>query len=228
VRINIIFELRRLYSGNLEIFIRKDFWNFIFNSNWFKLMIFCTGEVFFWILVTIVHFCPMSWNYDFPSVLTWFWRVRHFSPLYTTGLDKELLLLPHIIRDIVRYYNNTPHSAYNNTFTPAQVQGDRELESWYIRKQQSRLHDVLKLQKIKYKKYQQGNILLTSQRFNKRRRNFDRLGIFQRYVHGNVYENPLDKDLHQTDGIIIPIYYTKYVCESFNTLANTYRKLFNR
>jgi hypothetical protein len=45
------------------------------------------------------------------------------------GINRELFLLDRVIQTVVFYYNNTPHRAYNNIFTPRQVQNDRELDA---------------------------------------------------------------------------------------------------
>jgi hypothetical protein len=152
------------------------------------------------------------------------------------GLDRELLLLPHVVQDVVDYYNNTPHKAYMNKFTPTQVQNDKELESWFIREQQMRLTDVLKLQNLKFGNYEPGNVLLihitrqkTRKMFEKRRRNFDNLAIFHRYVHGNVMVEPLNENLQPGKHyIIIPIFHTQLASKSLNNLPLQYKKLFNR
>jgi hypothetical protein len=142
------------------------------------------------------------------------------------GLDRELLLFPSIVQKIVNYYNNTPHSAYKNKFSPIQVQNDNELESWFIRQQKAKLLEVLKITKHTYKP---GNILLihrpvnkTSDLFRKRRRNFDELATFIQYVHGNVQVELKTKKVE-----ILPIYYTKFVCDTKNDLPTDYRYLFN-
>jgi hypothetical protein len=142
------------------------------------------------------------------------------------GLDRELLLFPSVIQKIVNYYNNTPHSAYKNKFSPKQVQNDNELEAWFIRQQKARLLEVLKITKFTYKP---GNILLihrsvnkTSDLFRKRRRNFDELATFIQYVHGNV-----QVELKSKEVVILPIYYTKFVCDSKDDLPIDYKYLFN-
>jgi hypothetical protein len=142
------------------------------------------------------------------------------------GIDRELLLFPSIVQKIVNYYNSTPHSAYKNKFSPKEVQNDYELEGWYIRQQQSKLLKILKITKHTYKP---GNILLihrpvnkTSELFKKRRRNFDELATFIQYTHGNA-----QVELKTKEVVILPIYYTKFVCNNKNELPPDYKYLLN-
>jgi hypothetical protein len=146
------------------------------------------------------------------------------------GINKKLLLLPSIVIKIVEYYNNTPHKAFFNYFTPTQVNNDKEIEAWYIRKQQRKLTDILLLQQRHHFKYQPGNILLihlplskTPQRFSKRRRNFDMLASFIEYVHGNVKVKILN---NMNDEVIVPIYYTIFVSVDLEHLPLQYKRLF--
>jgi hypothetical protein len=62
------------------------------------------------------------------------------------GINKRLSLVVSVVMKIVEYYNNTQHKAFLNYFTPTQVNSDKEIESWYIRKQQRKLTDTLLLQ----------------------------------------------------------------------------------
>jgi hypothetical protein len=101
------------------------------------------------------------------------------------GLDRELMILLHVVQNVVDYYNNTPHKTYKNKFTPTQAQHVRELESWFIREQQMYFLDELKIQDTHFGKYNSKNVLLihferqkTKKLFEKRRRNFDNLAIF--------------------------------------------------
>jgi hypothetical protein len=60
------------------------------------------------------------------------------------GLNGELMLSS-ILKQIEYYYNNSPHKAFDNRSTPLQVQEDKELEVWYIREEETKLINVLKL-----------------------------------------------------------------------------------
>jgi hypothetical protein len=138
------------------------------------------------------------------------------------GIDRNILLyFPEIVLQIVDYYNNTPHSAYKNKFTPQQVQNDPELEAWYIRTQQMKLYDVLQRQQKSFRRYNQGDLLIvyrplgkTDEVFKKRRRNFQELAMFFRYDHGNVVVRLLKYDgATASNEITLPLYYTKFVCD---------------
>jgi hypothetical protein len=151
------------------------------------------------------------------------------------GLDKIVLLYyPEIVLQVVDYYNNTPHAAYKNKFTPQQVQNDYELEAWYIRTQQLKLFDAL-LQQQSLRKFKPGDIVLvhrplgkTPESFRKRRKNFDELATFIRYVEGNV-EVKLFK-LNERDEIVEEgeeqpeEEYTEYVDKNGNIRKRKKRK----
>jgi hypothetical protein len=146
------------------------------------------------------------------------------------GLDRDSLLDIQAVQQIVYFYNNTPHSAYDNKFTPAEAEDDIEIEGWYVRKQQRRLLDVLRLQRANYlKSYTPECILLihlprdkTQEKFIKRRRNFDTLAEFIRYDHGNV----VCRVLKQRTAITVPIQFTKYIAPSFQQIPLLVKQLF--
>jgi hypothetical protein len=154
------------------------------------------------------------------------------------GLNREFLLMPEYVQQIVDYYNNTPHSAYENNFTPRDVMNDKELELWYIRKQMRELVAVVKRQRQVFQGYEKGNVLLihiplnkTNIVFQKRRLNFDELAIFYDYNHGNVRIELLNANLIKRLGaklITIPIYYTRFLAHSLDELHPTYKKYFNQ
>ena len=109
--------------------------------------------------------------------------------------------------------------------TPAEVQDDEELEWQYIRQCDEKLLEVMKYQQVYgLTKYQRGNILMvridlgkTSDKNEKRRRYYDRLGEFVEYVHGNVrviLNKPVLIGLNYVNEVIIPIYNTKYVSKN--------------
>jgi hypothetical protein len=153
------------------------------------------------------------------------------------GENRELLLKPEYVLQIVDYYNTTPHTAYKNKFTPQDVQEDRELESWYIRRQSSRLLEIKRMQ-TQFMQYKRGNVLLihlplakSNLAFRKRRRNFDELALFYDYSHGNVRCTLLNETLVKalkTAFITIPIYYTKFLCESVEHIPHNTRLYFNQ
>lgn len=136
------------------------------------------------------------------------------------------------VQEIVDYYNFTPHRGLrlmgDNGYyyaTPAEVQDDEELEWQYIRQCDEKLLEVMKYQQVYgLTKYQRGNILMvridlgkTSDKNEKRRRYYDRLGEFVEYVHGNVrviLNKPVLIGLNYVNEVIIPIYNTKYVSKN--------------
>jgi hypothetical protein len=64
------------------------------------------------------------------------------------GENPELFYKPEIIARAVEEYNNTPHSAFNNEFTPKEVQMHKDLEEYYIIENLKRLDEVKQLQNI--------------------------------------------------------------------------------
>jgi hypothetical protein len=143
------------------------------------------------------------------------------------GLEKQLILQPNIVQQIVSYYNDTPHTAFENKFTPTQVREDRELESWYIRKEQNKLLKIVRRQRdAGFHGYVPGNVLLihkptekTRERFKKRRRNFDEFAIFKRYYNGNVVVETVNN--HGVE-IVLPIFFTRLVYDNIQDLPNRY------
>jgi hypothetical protein len=77
------------------------------------------------------------------------------------GNNPEAFANERLISRVINIYNNTVHSAYNNKYTPAQVQDDREIESFYTKHQQAELEKVKQLLvKDGFLTYEKGNILL--------------------------------------------------------------------
>jgi hypothetical protein len=73
-------------------------------------------------------------------------------------------------------------------------------------------------------RYKPGNILLvhydtsnTSDKFEKPRRKFNKLGIFHSYVNGNVLVQLIDNKT-PTSLTKVPIYYTVFYCDSFEDI----------
>jgi hypothetical protein len=146
------------------------------------------------------------------------------------GIDSSLILNTEIVQQIVKLYNQTPHLAFLNRFTPLEVQNDPEIEAWYIRRQQLQLHKIQRLQLKEFGKYKLGNILMihvpekkTEERFKIRKRDFDELGVFQGYIHGNVMVFRL-RNKRITN---IPIYYTRYIAESMDKLPQDFQDFFH-
>jgi hypothetical protein len=145
-------------------------------------------------------------------------------------LDKNNLQL------LVGKYNNTPHSAFDFKFTPVEVQNNPDVETVFIRDKLLKLDDRLgKQEDAGYFNYKPGDILLVYiprwKVFEKRRRNFNCLAKFIRYVNGNVECEMIAKeDIYSVGNnkiITIPIYFTKFVSESNNFNNNIIKNYFN-
>ena len=143
-------------------------------------------------------------------------------------------LQPKHMDQLVEYYNNTVHRSIG--CTPAEMQTDPELEYQYIRWCERKLSDSIDAQREqKLLEYQVGNILMvhidngkTSDKHEKRRRFFDRLGEFVRYDYGNVVVKLLVKPVRVNTRAVpkievtVPIYHTKYVSKNLATLPKSY------
>jgi hypothetical protein len=132
---------------------------------------------------------------------------------------------------VLDIYNNTVHQAFDNRFTPSQVQGDIELEGAYIRMKQRQLDDALVKQAVGgMSAFESGDLVLvhipfekTRQLFKKQRRNFSALARFMRYEGGNAVVTllkgvPLKKGSRDNpEGLIetiaVPIFYVKIVAK---------------
>ncbi|KAA6375762.1 MAG: hypothetical protein EZS28_028712 [Streblomastix strix] len=110
------------------------------------------------------------------------------------GDDSEKFANNNLMQQMVQMFNQTPHSAYNNKFTPEQANSNHDIKEIYIRQQQSQLFEIKKQQKKQgLMSFSPGNILLnhldyskTGHQFVKQRRNFNELAEFIRYSNGNV------------------------------------------
>jgi hypothetical protein len=154
--------------------------------------------------------------------------------------DQRLFLNKDIMKICVDEYNHTPHSAFDNEFTPIDVQSDPEIEDYFIRQNLNKLEEVREIQrKAGLLKYQPENVLRiyfprgkTAEKYNKRRYNFDTLAEFIRYDNGNVVCEPFVFNKAGThiilqNPITIPIYYTKYLCEDTASVPYEYRNAFS-
>jgi hypothetical protein len=63
------------------------------------------------------------------------------------GLHKELISNPLALKRTEYYYNNSQYSVFDNKFAPHQVQHEKELETWYIKKEDNKLMEDPKLQR---------------------------------------------------------------------------------
>ncbi|KAI5510962.1 integrase core domain containing protein family [Trichomonas vaginalis G3] len=112
-----------------------------------------------------------------------------------------------IIQQLVYYYNNTWHRTIN--MKPVEMKNDISKEWKYIRKQMERLNDVKREQiNSGLMNFKQGDKVLihldygkTNKSMTKRRRRFDTIAEFVRYINGNALVE-VDNKL-----IEIPIYF---------------------
>ncbi|KAI5531899.1 hypothetical protein TVAGG3_0360360 [Trichomonas vaginalis G3] len=112
-----------------------------------------------------------------------------------------------IIQQLVYYYNNTWHRTIN--MKPVKMKNDISKEWEYIKKQMEKLNDVKREQiNSGLMNFKQGNKVLihldygkTDKSMTKRRRRFDTIAEFVRYINGNALVE-VDNKL-----IEIPIYF---------------------
>jgi len=123
------------------------------------------------------------------------------------------------IQQMVNIYNKTTHCAFNNKYSPEQVQDNPEIEGAFIRLKQYQLQEAKEKQKHLLN-YKYGNVLMihldmskTQMAFDKRRRNFNELAIFQRYFNGNVVVRLVQPYRELNKEFEIPIQFTKFLAE---------------
>ena len=90
-----------------------------------------------------------------------------------------------------------------------------------------------RLKKDGYYKYEKYNILMvhldkgkTQHMFDKKRRNFEDLAIFNRYVNGNVEWYLLTGAPEENHMITVPVFYTKKIASNLASLAPKYKQMF--
>ena len=144
-------------------------------------------------------------------------------------------LKPKHMEQLVDYYNNTVHKSIG--CTPAFMQEHPDVEYQYIRWCERKLTEIIANEKrLGYLDYKPGNILMvhidkgkTSEKHDKRRRFFDRLGAFVQYDHGNVVVDMIVQDIrvHSTGNkkhrVIVPLYHTKFVAKNIRSLPAEYK-----
>jgi hypothetical protein len=143
----------------------------------------------------------------------------------------------------LKIYNNTLHSAFDNRWTPTQVQSDPELECAYICGKEIQLAQAELKQAIGgLSGYSPGNIVLvhtsfekTRAMFKKQRRNFSALATFINYEGPNAHirlmkPGPLlAPSVGNPDGLVsdlvIPVFYTKIICEDASKIPAEYKSI---
>lgn len=156
------------------------------------------------------------------------------------GLSYNILRNNNYVQQIVNFYNDTPHSglpldANGIHYTPNEMQNNIDLEWEYIRQKDRELNESYKkIHEAGLDKYKRGNILLlhldrgkTNRSMEKRRRNFEDIGEFIKYEHGNVKCRHITKRDKDKNIITVPIFYTKKIANDYSTLDEKYKKLFN-
>ena len=135
------------------------------------------------------------------------------------------------LKQIINYYNNTKHSSTG--FTPIEMMNDIDKEFYFIRRCNERLIDVKK----RLPKLKQGNVVIVhlelgkvAGKFEKKRKTFDRIGIFQEYINGNVRVKvsppvQISSGSWRTD-LLVPEYAVRYIAESIDTLPEKYKRTF--
>jgi hypothetical protein len=150
------------------------------------------------------------------------------------GNNPKAFANPQLLQRVVNIYNNTVHSAYLNKYTPAQVQDNREIESFYIKECQRKLEEIdTRRIKAGYLSYEPNNILLVYVPLEnilgvlteKRRRNFNEIAKFVRYENGNCVVDLLHP-FNRFSRISVPVFYTKYVAKDINEYIEKYKGLF--
>ncbi|KAI5511745.1 hypothetical protein TVAGG3_0483640 [Trichomonas vaginalis G3] len=117
-----------------------------------------------------------------------------------------------IIQQLVYYYNNTWHRTIN--MKPVEMKNDISKEWEYIRKQMERLNDVKREQiNSGLMNFKQGDKVLihldygkTNKLMTKRRRRFDTIAEFVRYINGNALVEVGDKLIEIPIYFITPLY----------------------
>jgi hypothetical protein len=117
------------------------------------------------------------------------------------------------VLEVVEMYNNTYNKAID--CTPKQMMLNPEWEWQYIRYCNERVQDIKRNQEP-YLHYKPGNVLFlhldeskTEHRFAKKRRYWNNIGVFVRYIHGNVLVRLLRGPI-----VEVPIYFTKFCSET--------------
>lgn len=138
---------------------------------------------------------------------------------------------PSQLQKIVNYYNNTFHKSIG--CTPMEMETNPEIEYQYIRWCENKLNNVLTMQTLYgLTKYEPGNILLvhldknkTSNKFEKRRTYYDRVGEFVEYENGNVKINlftPVVIGTNIVKTVVVPAYHTQLLAKNKESIPPKY------
>jgi hypothetical protein len=137
------------------------------------------------------------------------------------GQNIDMMTDNEAMQQMVDYLNNSVNRS--TKLTPAEMEYYPELESAWIRRCQAINEQVVMRQHFEgLWNYKYGDIILisidtgkTSLKFEKRRRCFDKLGVFQQYLNGNVVAYLLDSDLSTIEmPVQVPIYFTRFCAKN--------------
>jgi hypothetical protein len=156
--------------------------------------------------------------------------------LIRDGFGKNIREMQDIVKmsQMVDYINNSVNRS--TKVTPAEMEAYPELENVWIRHCQAINDEVKEMQKSNgLLDYQYDDILLVSidlmkskNKFAKRRRCFNELGVFQQYLNGNVVVHLLDADLSTIEILVqVPIYFTKFCAKNKNQIPQSLLNVLN-
>jgi hypothetical protein len=138
------------------------------------------------------------------------------------------------MQQMVNYLNNSVNRS--TKLTPAEMEYYPELENAWIRNCQKINEQMVRRQRMEgLWNYKFGDIILlsidtskTSKMFEKRRRCFDKLGVFQQYLNGNVVAYILDSDLRTIEiPVQIPIYFTRFCAKNKRQIPQSLLNVLN-
>jgi hypothetical protein len=131
-----------------------------------------------------------------------------------------------LMQKVVHAYNNKIHKGLFNSFTPNQAQHNSMIEHTYIIEKNMELDRVNHSLMEQYQ-YQPGDILLCHIPAKetikvKRRKNFNTLTYFIKYLHGNVFIEIYSSGIQ----ISVPMYCTKFLAKSIDMLSEEAKRTF--
>jgi hypothetical protein len=145
---------------------------------------------------------------------------------FNIGLQVSLFNVE-LMQKVIHFYNNSIHRSLFNRFTANQAQNNYIIVRTYIQEKNRQLEKAKKASLNYYPEYTPGNILLVNvpnkDRLKiKRRRNYDMLAYFMKYIRGNV-EVML---MNTRQVLVLPLYCTKFLVKSEENLNDTARRMF--
>jgi hypothetical protein len=145
---------------------------------------------------------------------------------FNLGTDVSLFDVE-LMQKVVHFYNNSIHRSLFNRFTPTQAQNNYIIERTFIQEKNRQLEKAKDASLNYYPEYTYGNILLVNipnkdRLKTKRRRNYDKLVYFMKYIHGNVEV----KLMNMGEVVVLLLYCTKYLVKSKKYLDENAKKMF--